>query len=82
MVLILQITHDVKLKIGEVLHKTFLKVNKQGIEAAASTVVDLVYEMSGPSITYTDMNVNRPFLVAIKHVDEDELLFVGKIEKL
>jgi serpin B len=75
------ITHDLDLKIGQVLHKTVLNVNKQGLEAAAVTVVDLVYE-SMMRIKYTEMNVNKPFLVAIKHVEEAELLFVGKIEKL
>ena len=72
--------------IDKVIHKTYLKVNEQGTEAAAVTAVILNYGSALPvqEIIY-EMKVNRPFLFLLKN-DKlpagHDLLFMAKIEKL
>ena len=73
------------LKIDDVLHKTFLKVNEFGTEAAAVTVVIAPKTSAGPKkeIIY-QMKVNRPFLFLLrssKLPTDYDLLFMSKIEK-
>ena len=49
--------------ISNVLHKTFLKVDEEGTEAAGATMV----EMNSRSMpVVVSMNVDRPFLFLIK----------------
>ena len=73
-----------KLKIDDVVHKTYLKVDEEGTEAAAITEVIVVPTSAGPDteIVY-QMKVNRPFLFFLRNkklpVDND-LLFMSKIE--
>jgi serpin B len=74
------------LKIDDVLHKTYLKVNESGTEAAAVTAVIIKYGSAGPTqeIVYS-MKVNRPFLFLLrsKRLPKNyDLLFISKIEKL
>ena len=77
---------DAILKIDEVLHKTYLKVNENGTEAAAVTAVIITYgsAMPVPEIIY-EMKVNRPFLFILRSNDlpkDNDILFISKIEKL
>ena len=77
---------DAILKIDEVLHKTYLKVNEDGTEAAAVTAVIITYgsAMPEPEIIY-EMKVNRPFLFILRSNDlpkDNDILFISKIEKL
>ena len=74
------------LKIDDVLHKTYLKVNELGTEAAAVTAVVVKYGSARPTqeIVYS-MKVNRPFLFLLrsKRLPKNyDLLFISKIEKL
>ena len=74
------------LKIDDVLHKTYLKVNELGTEAAAVTAVTTKCTSAGPrkEIIY-QMKVNRPFLFLLrssKLPTDYDLLFMSKIEKL
>ena len=68
--------------ISNVLHKTFLKVDEEGTEAAGATMV----EMNSRSMpVVVSMNVDRPFLFLIKKNDLPEnhdLVFMAKIENL
>ena len=72
------------LSIDDVLHKTYLKINENGTEAAAVTAVITKYTSARPNseIVY-QMKVNRPFLFFLRSkklpVDND-LLFMSKIE--
>ena len=73
------------LKIDDVLHKTYLKVNEFGTEAAAVTAVITKYTSARPKkeIIY-QMKVNRPFLFLLrssKLPSDYDLLFISKIEK-
>jgi serpin B len=62
------------LYIDKVKHKTFVKVNEEGTEAAAVTSVEMVLEGAPPS-----MRVNRPFIFLIRENHSGSILFAGKI---
>ncbi|HDP99441.1 MAG TPA: serpin family protein [bacterium] len=61
--------------ISEVNHKTFVEVNEEGTEAAAVTSVVI----SMTSISGFIMQVDRPFIVAIRENHSGTILFIGKI---
>ncbi|XP_026559140.1 antithrombin-III [Pseudonaja textilis] len=65
------------LYVSEVFHKAFLEVNEEGSEAAASTTVVI----SGRSFPLNKVvfNANRPFIVLIREVAINALLFLGKV---
>jgi serine protease inhibitor len=59
--------------IGKVKHKTFVDVNEEGTEAAAATSVAMVCSAT-PTV-----EVNRPFLFAIRERFSGTILFMGLI---
>ncbi len=59
--------------IDEVKHKTFVRVDEAGTEAAAVTSV------SGATSTGFFVHLNRPFLFAIREKHSGTILFIGKI---
>jgi serpin B len=61
--------------IGKVKHKTFVKVNEEGTEAAAVTSVEMGFE----SVSGFWMCVNRPFVFVIRENKSQTILFMGKI---
>jgi serpin B len=73
--------------ISKVIHKTYLKINEEGTEAAAVTAVIIANGMmppDKPEIIY-DMIVNRPFLFLLRNSrlpEGHDLLFMSKIEKI
>jgi serpin B len=73
------------LYISKVLHKTYLKVNEEGTEAAAVTAVVVSKSMKKPvQEQIYEMKVNRPFLFFLKNdklASGHDLLFMSKIEK-
>jgi serpin B len=62
------------LYISEVKHKTFVKVDEEGTEAAAATSVEIGITSVGPF-----MRVDRPFIFAIRENHSGIILFIGKI---
>ena len=71
------------LYIDYVAHKSYLKVDEEGTEAAAATIV-VIRTRSGSSLLQK-MQVNRPFLFLIKSSllpRNYDLLFMAKVEKL
>jgi serpin B len=60
--------------IDKIQHKTFVEVNEEGTEAAAVTNV-----ASGVRSGPIEMNVNRPFFLAIRDNQTGNILFVGSI---
>jgi len=67
-----------RLYINTVKHKTFVEVNEEGTEAAATTSVDVLATSAISQQTFT-MIVNRPFLCALRDNETGTLLFVGTI---
>jgi serpin B len=75
------------LKIDDVLHKTFLKVNENGTEAAAVTAVVVANGSSGRTVQEIiyHMKVNRPFLFILRSTKLPsgyDMIFMSKIEKI
>ncbi|MFC1611918.1 serpin family protein [Myxococcota bacterium] len=63
--------------ISNVKHKTYVKVNEEGTEAAAVTSVEVGITSAGPEGFV--MRVNRPFVFVIHDHHSGALLFMGKI---
>ena len=67
-----------KLFISDVIHKTYIGVNEKGTEAAAVTAV-LMRLTSAKPHPIKEFKVNRPFIVIIKDVKTNSILFMGSI---
>lgn len=63
--------------IGDVLQKTFVKVEEEGAEAAAITSVSLMTMAAGPPQP-KNMVLNRPFIYLIRERGAGNILFIGK----
>lgn len=68
-----------RLFISEVLHKTFVRVDEQGTEAAAVTSVGVGVTSVQPD--RFEMVVNRPFIFAIRERTSNTILFLGAITR-
>jgi serpin B len=73
-------------KIGKILHKTYIKIDEEGTEAAAVTEVEMSMKGSKRKITRTPiMDVNHPFLLMLRSnnlPNGHDILFISKIESL
>jgi len=67
-----------KLFISNVIHKTYIGVNEKGTEAAAVTAVLMRLTSAKPHST-KEFKVNRPFIVIIKDMKTNSILFMGSI---
>ncbi len=65
--------------ISSVLHKTYVKVDEEGTEAAAATSVTIGVTSVGGGGFY--MRVDRPFFFVIRENHSNSLIFMGKIIK-
>ena len=65
--------------IDEVLHKTYIKADEEGTEAAAATSVGMVETSIGAGGPMP-FRIDRPFLFAIAEEESGAILFSGKIE--
>ena len=63
--------------ISNVKHKTYVKLDEEGTEAAAVTAVEFGATSVGPGGFF--MRVNRPFIIAIREHNSGSILFMGKI---
>ena len=68
---------DEDVRIGDVLQKTFIKVDEEGAEAAAVTSVMLEATAAGPPVI-KNMKLDRPFFYAICETATGGILFMGK----
>lgn len=73
-----RISESVDLFISQVLHKTFVRVDEEGTEAAAVTAVIIELTSIQPETVKT-MRVDHPFLFLIYEKQTDTILFMGKI---
>jgi len=69
---------DAQVFIGQVNHKTYIKVDEEGTEAAAATSVGMEITSVGPDIP--EFRIDRPFFFAIAEEKSGAILFSGKIE--
>jgi len=60
-------------------HKTFVKVDEEGTEAAAVTSVGISFTSTGGGFT---MRVDRPFVLVIHEKHSKAILFMGKIQEI
>lgn len=67
---------NMELYISQVRHKTYIKVDEEGTEAAAVTIVE-IFTTSLPE--FPTMNINHPFLFLIREHNSNSILFMGKI---
>lgn len=71
------ISEAAQLLITEVMHKTYIKVDERGTEAAAVTAITVGVTSAGPDL---DMfRVDHPFVFAIREKDTNAMLFIGKV---
>ncbi len=73
-------SNPVGLKIGRIIHKTFVECNEKGTEAAAATAVVMKKRcrIPSPQMSAFVMRVDHPFLFIIKG-PQNVNLFIGKI---
>ncbi len=74
-------TDSTSLKIGFVIHQSFVEVNEEGTEAAAATAVGM--EATGinphPEPEPILFNADHPFMFFIQHEETGQILFMGKV---
>jgi serine protease inhibitor len=70
-------TQNDQLWIAEAYHKTFIKVDEKGTEAAAATAVTMV-DTSIPQADF-EFIADRPFLMLIRDRQTDTILFLGRV---
>ena len=75
------------LLIDDIIHKTYLKVDEEGTEAAAITMVEMdemALEINKNEKIYI-MKINRPFLFIIgnKRLPKNyDIIFISKVEEI
>ncbi len=68
------------LYLSKVFHKTFIAVDEQGTEAAASTAAAMALATSAIQRSEPiEVKVDRPFLYAIQHAASGVCLFLGRV---
>ncbi len=70
---------DQELKISRVLHQTFIETNEEGTEAAAATVVEIVFKTSDPGDLVIKIEIDHPFLYFIREISTGTILFAGRV---
>jgi serpin B len=62
--------------ISKVLHQTFIETNEEGTEAAAATVVEIVFTSvpAGP----LEIKLDKPFVYIIRETSTNSIVFMGK----
>jgi serpin B len=65
--------------INQVQHKTFIEVNEEGTEAAATTSVRITVTSAMPAAAPFQMIVDRPFFFAIRDNQTGIILFMGTV---
>lgn len=66
--------------ISDVIHKTYIKVDEEGTEAAAASAVILMDAAPMQTPKIIEMHVDRPFFFTIQDNSTNEILFTGTIQ--
>jgi len=67
------------LRVSEVRHASFLKVDEEGTEAAAATMTGVMAAVMRPTIPPFHMVVDHPFFLAIRDERNGQVLFMGVV---
>ena len=67
-----------KVFISDVLHKARIKVDEQGSEAAAVTVIEMKDYAAGPGFQAPEFHADHPFIYAITEVSSGAIFFIGQ----
>ena len=69
--------------VSNIKQKTFVKVNEEGTEAAAVTVIEMIVECAncGSGSVPLPFFANRPFLYLIKEKSTGVILFIGRMDE-
>ena len=70
------ISEKAQLVVSEVMHKTYIKVDERGTEAAAVTGITIDVTSVGPDNSF---RADHPFVFAIREKDTQAILFIGKV---
>lgn len=70
---------DQGLMISRVLHQTFIDTNEEGTEAAAATVVEMVFTTANPTPVVVKVTLDHPFLFFIRETSTGTVLFMGRV---
>lgn len=70
---------DVPLAISQVVHKTYIELDKDGTKAAAVTMVGIEATSAGPSNDPIRLYFDRPFIFAITDNETGMPLFIGTL---
>ena len=65
--------------ISNVKHKSYIKIDEEGTEAAAATSVEISLTSSTGGTGKFYMRIDKPFIFVIKDNSANSLLFIGKI---
>lgn len=66
------------IKVGQVIHQSFLEVNEEGSEAAAATAIGIELTSVGPAIPMK-ITIDKPFLFMIREKHTGAILFMGQL---
>jgi serpin B len=72
-----RMTTDEDLFISDVIHEAFIAVDEEGTEAAAATAV--VMRTASAPLEIVELNIDRPFLFALRDVETGAILFLGRV---
>jgi serpin B len=67
------------LRVSAVLHQAVLRVDEAGLEGAAATAVMVAMAMAVRQAEPPVVRVDRPFLVAVRHVPTGAIYFLARI---
>ncbi len=64
------------LMINRVIHQTFIETDEEGTEAAAATVVEIIFTSIQLPV---EISINHPFLYFIREISTGTILFMGRV---
>ncbi|HNX56385.1 MAG TPA: serpin family protein [Prolixibacteraceae bacterium] len=71
------ISEAAQLYVSEVMHKSYIKVDEKGTEAAAVTGITIGTTSAGPETNV--FRADHPFVFLIREKDTNSILFIGKV---
>lgn len=71
---------DEKLKVSDIIHKTFISFNETGTEAGAATLIGMEMMSAPAQREMIELVFDRPFLFFIEY--DGEILFMGIVNDI